>query len=68
MDMNNHPCDLCKAVTPNLEDAYGEFVCDDCLQNMEEAAYERYYQAFHDGGSVQFKSLQQQQIEARRIK
>ncbi len=50
------------------ENEFGEFICDDCQQNAAEAAWERHCEAFHDGGSTSFKSLQQQQIEARRFK
>ena len=50
------------------ENEYGEFICEDCEQNAAEAAYERFCEDFHDGGNTSFKSLQQQQIEARRLK
>lgn len=61
-------CDCCDNVTANPENEYGEIVCDDCLQNEAERAYERHCEAFHDGGATGFKSLQLQQIEARRLK
>jgi hypothetical protein len=51
-----------------VENEYGEFICDDCEQNKAEAAYERFCEDFHDGGATQFKTLQQQQIEAKRMK
>lgn len=60
-------CDRCDKPTAN-ENEYGEFVCDDCEQNEAEMAYERYCEAFHDGGSSQFISLQDQQITAQRLK
>lgn len=63
----NH-CDICNQPTDNTEDAFGEYVCDDCLQNRAEAAWERHCEAFHDGGSSWPRSLQEQQIEARRLK
>jgi ribosomal protein L37AE/L43A len=63
-----HRCNTCDCRTLNFENEYGEFICDDCIQNAAEAAYERHCEAFHDGGSTQFISLQQQQIEARRLK
>ena len=50
------------------ENEYGEYICENCEQNAAEAAWERHCEAFHDGGSTQFKSLQQQQIEAKRLK
>lgn len=61
-------CDCCGDLTSAAEDDYGEFICDDCESNRAEAAYERFCEAFHDGGSTQFKSLAQQQAEARRFK
>lgn len=61
-DMCNCPCSI------RAENDYGEIICDDCEQNAAEAAWERHCEAFHDGGATQFKTLQQQQIEARRLK
>lgn len=61
-------CDQCDCETENPEDEYGEFVCDDCLQNRAERAWESHCKAFHDGGDTSFKTLQQQQIEAWRLK
>lgn len=61
-------CDRCDAPTANAENDYGEFICDDCEQNAAEAAWERHCEDFHDGGCTRFNSLQQQQIEARRLK
>ncbi len=61
-------CVECDNTTLNPENEYGEHVCSDCVEAANERAYERYCEAFHDGGSTQFKSLQQQQIEARRLK
>ena len=63
----NH-CDKCGDLTTQPEDDYGEFICTDCLQDAAEAAYERHCEAFHDGGSTRFITLQQQQIDARRFK
>lgn len=64
---HNH-CDNCGELTINREDEYGEFVCDNCLQNRAEAAYERYCEAFHDGGADNFVTLAQRQESARRFK
>ena len=61
-------CDPCGQLTCNAEDDYGEVVCDDCLQNRAEAAWERHCEDFHDGGSTRFITLQQQQEAARRLK
>jgi hypothetical protein len=61
-------CEKCFARTRKGENEYGEFICDDCEQNKAERAYERFCEDFHDGGNTSFKSLQQQQIEARRFK
>jgi hypothetical protein len=69
-------CDKCEdLIDSDIDpDCFGEFgkgeetLCENCRQNAAEAAYERFCSDFHDGGNVSFKSLQQQQIEARRLK
>jgi transcription initiation factor TFIIIB Brf1 subunit/transcription initiation factor TFIIB len=61
-------CDECDNTTLNREDEYGEIYCADCLQDRAEAAYERHCEAFHDGGSTQFVSPQQRQIDAQKLK
>lgn len=61
-------CEVCDSTTGVSENEYGEDICDNCLQNRAEAAYERQCEAFHDGGSTQFKSLRDQQIEAQKLK
>lgn len=35
-------CDCCDTPTANPEDDYGEFVCDNCLDNRAEHAWERH--------------------------
>lgn len=61
-------CESCGNATSNPEDDYGEFICIDCQQNREEAAYERHCEDFHDGGCTRFNSLRDQQIEAMKLK
>jgi hypothetical protein len=61
-------CEKCGSPTENAEDDYGEFTCDDCVQDREETAYERHCEDFHDGASTRFVSLIEQQIRARRLK
>lgn len=61
-------CESCDGPTDEPEDPFGETICLDCQSNRNEAAYERHCADYHDGGSTQFKSLQDQQIEARRFK
>lgn len=61
-------CEKCEAPTTNPENEYGEFICESCEQNAAEDAYERYCEDFHDGGSTQFRSLLDQQIEAMKLK
>ena len=61
-------CGYCDYLTSNPEDDFGEFICDNCQQNREEAAYERYCEDFHDGGSSWPKSLLELQVDARRLK
>lgn len=63
-----HECERCDSMTANPENEYGEFICADCEQNAAESAYERYCEDFHDGGSTRFRSLQDQQIEAMKLK
>jgi len=66
--MKTKLCQGCDVPTANPADAYGDFTCDDCEQSAAEAAWERHCEDFHDGCCTQFNSLQQQQIEARRLK
>ena len=61
-------CDECGDTTANPENDYAEHVCDNCLQNAAERAWEQHCEAFHDGGATQFNSLAQQQADARRFK
>lgn len=63
-----NPCSKCEQPTTADENEYGEFICEDCEQNEAEAAYERYCERFHDGGATEFRSLRDQQIEARKLK
>jgi hypothetical protein len=64
-------CEKCGSKL-NGEVAYIDYLdeqwCHSCADNAAERAYERFCEAFHDGGDTSFKSLQQQQIEARRLK
>jgi hypothetical protein len=61
-------CVKCSHPTTNQENDYGEIVCDSCLQNEAESAYERLCEDFHDGGCTSFISLAEQQAEARKLK
>jgi hypothetical protein len=61
-------CDGCDSATANSENEYGEIICDDCLQNAAERAWERHCEDFHDGGSTRFVSLQQRQADAKKLK
>jgi hypothetical protein len=36
-----------------------EVICDNCLQNAAESAYERLCEDFHDGGSTRFQFREQ---------
>jgi len=62
------PCQKCACPCERPEDDYGEFICQSCVDNANEAAYERHIASFHDGGATQWKTTAQQQIEARRLK
>ena len=68
MTMCQTLCDECNHLAFMAENEYGEFICDECQQNKAEAAYERHCEDFHDGGCTRFNTLEQQQIEARRLK
>lgn len=61
-------CEECGTMTANVENDYGEHVCDNCEQNAAERAWERHCEDFHDGGSTRFVSLLDQQVAAMRIK
>jgi hypothetical protein len=61
-------CDECNHPSHIAENEYGEFICEDCIQNKAEAAWERHCEDFHDGGSTRFINLEQQQEAARRFK
>ena len=69
-------CNECDLLIDSDDDpeCFGEFgkaeetLCESCRQNKAEAAWERHCEDFHDGGCTRFNSLQQQQIEARRLK
>jgi len=61
-------CEKCSKPCSNPENEYGEFICTSCVENTAEAAYERHIESFHDGGATGWKSLQQQQIEAMKLK
>ena len=60
-------CQKCAGPQGKLND-YGEFICQSCIDNEAEAAYERHIASFHDGGSTQWKTLQQRQIDAKQMK
>lgn len=61
-------CECCETPTKLYVDEIDAYLCDNCAQNLAEAAWERYVEDFHDGGSTRFKSLEQQQAEARKLK
>lgn len=61
----NH-CDKCGSLTINREDEYGEFVCESCLDNQAEAAYELQCEDFHGGSGP--LPLRDQQIAAMKLK
>ena len=63
-----HPCQKCNCPCDSPEDEYGEFICQECINNAAEAAHERHMAAFHDGGAIAWKTLLQQEQEARKLK
>jgi hypothetical protein len=64
------PCDRCDSQTANPENEYRENICDNCLQNAAEAAWERHCEDFHDGGSTApWPDIERlRQIEAQKLK
>jgi hypothetical protein len=44
-----NPCTRCGVQTSADEDAFGEFICDDCEQNAAEAAWDRFCCNFYGG-------------------
>lgn len=59
-------CVRCNAKSGGLEDEFGDFVCEDCLSNEAEAAYERQCEDFYGGGGP--IPLREQQIQALKLK
>jgi len=59
-------CERCGDPTNNPEDDYCEHVCNSCLDNAAEAAYERQCESIYGGDGP--KNLQQQQIESCKFK
>lgn len=68
--VNNCYCEKCEQTSDKIvsENEFGEMVCEECEQNAAERAWDRFCEDFHDGGNTSFKSLQQQQIEAQKLK
>ena len=48
------------------EDAYGEIVCQDCRENMNEAAYERHQERLMESGGPDTSRQDQDLIDAGR--
>ena len=62
-------CDKCdRSCSIREENEFGEIICDDCEQNAAEAAWERFCEAFHDGGNTSFLSIRDRQEAALRLK
>ena len=60
-------CEKCQGPCDRPENDYGEFICQNCVDNANEAAAERQYETYHDGGSG-FRTLREQQIAAWKLK
>lgn len=54
-------CDSCDAPTDNPEDDYGEIICDNCLSNRAEAAWDRQQESLMDGSTP---TMREQQLAA----
>ncbi len=60
-------CDGCQREKPCAMQDSGEFLCEDCVQNQAEAAYERSLSECFRGGEYA-AHLAEQQAQARRLK
>ena len=65
MPMPRFTCDACGDQTTNPEDDYCEHVCDTCLDNRNERAWERHCTSAFGGSDG---DLRQQQINALKFK
>jgi len=61
-------CEKCERPCELPENDNGEFICQSCVDNANEAAYERHIESFHDGGATKWRSLAEMQMEARKLK
>ena len=61
-------CEKCNRPCKLPENDYGEFICQSCVDNKNEEAYERHIESFHDGGSTGWISLQELQRRAMKLK
>jgi hypothetical protein len=64
-------CDKCykpiSRLDPHsIEDAYGEVVCENCRQNMNEAAYEREQEKLMESGGLDDSTYRQDMKDAGR--
>lgn len=63
-----HMCEDCgHRVELTYYDATDAYLCDNCISNRAEAAYERLIEDFHDGGAV-WPDLRRDQEAARKLK
>jgi predicted amidophosphoribosyltransferase len=66
-----HTINLCESCRAHTELSYyperDEYLCDNCVSNINEAAAERQYEDFHDGDSS-WPDLRREQENARKLK
>jgi hypothetical protein len=61
----NH-CERCDTPTANPENDYGEFVCDSCLENEAERAWDRHNESLMSGDTPTFRETYLASYEQKR--
>ena len=57
-----NPCEKCNAATRNDANEFGEFICDDCEQNANERAWDRFCSDFYGGADP--LTIREKQVDA----
>lgn len=59
-------CETCDGNTLNVENEYGEHICDDCEQNAAERGWESFCSDFYGGSDP--LTIREKQVAAWRLK
>lgn len=62
--MEDYGCERCQK--PGISDRDGEWLCENCQANADEAAYDRQQESLMEGGGP--PTLREQQLAAYKIK